>query len=629
MAYSLILDTKFKPFSYAEMLAPVQAATTAHQALEDEYGALSTLAGQWENKANKTTDPKTYRMYKQYSDALQDRADTLLKEGLTMSSRRSLLDMKSRYSKEILPIEEAFKRRDELAKEQRTLYGQDPTKRFQRYASQTSLDDFVSNPSWDYGASYSGALLTKQVADAVESYKNAMTSVSGMRSIGLPFQYQQRIQNGATPEQVMQAIYKEAKDGDPTAVKFLRGVRDQVMASSGVAKWADRPTYNELLSFANQGLYKAIGTTQLKDYTDTFGLQDTLAAREAARREAAQIRAEQRAENREAAQKNLEQRIANGNIPIDVHTLVSPSVTNDNTTKTIHNKLTSLLGINVNNYRAATNNAFETTIHYGSDARNYSNISVSIKTWKDGYLVPMETNLKAMPKDFGSQEAWEKAVKAYYGQIDTLKKSLGITAKQPTITDFVDAYKKLERGEAPNKALAMQALRLPFKDDLGVLNNITTLTETSGGNTTIRKIDSFDNEGNINVGEYAKKETFIDDNGKAKGQVAFFSPPNDNSNGIIMKHNGEYYYVPNSSLGSLPEGNKVNIPELQSAVKEKQRIINDYGEEFYYTSVVGGALDDKINNSGAAYIRTMANAMNWQLNSPTYDVLLKSENSNP
>ena len=50
--YSLVLDTKFKPFSYAEMLAPVAAATQAHQALEEEYGNLSVKADIWENMAN-------------------------------------------------------------------------------------------------------------------------------------------------------------------------------------------------------------------------------------------------------------------------------------------------------------------------------------------------------------------------------------------------------------------------------------------------------------------------------------------------------------------------------------------------------------------------------------------------
>lgn len=103
-------------------------------------------------------------MYKGYSDDLRDRADTLLREGLNASSRKGMLDMRARYSKEIAPIEAAYKRREELAAEQRKAYAANPTLRYERYANAMSLDDFIKNPSLDYGRSYSGALLTQQVA---------------------------------------------------------------------------------------------------------------------------------------------------------------------------------------------------------------------------------------------------------------------------------------------------------------------------------------------------------------------------------------------------------------------------------------------------------------------------------
>lgn len=115
--YSLILDTKFKPFSYAEMLAPVAAATQAHQAIEEEYGNLAAKANVWEEMANEQTDPYAYKMYKAYSDDLKARTEQLMKYGLNASSRRGMLDMRARYSKEIVPIEAAYKRRGELAAE--------------------------------------------------------------------------------------------------------------------------------------------------------------------------------------------------------------------------------------------------------------------------------------------------------------------------------------------------------------------------------------------------------------------------------------------------------------------------------------------------------------------------------
>lgn len=280
--YSLVLNTKFRPFSYQEMLAPVTAATQAHQAIEEEYGNLSAKASVWEEMANEQTDPYAYRMYKTYSNDLAERADQLMKYGLNPISRRGMLDMRSRYNKEITPIEAAYKRREELASEQRKAMTSNPTLRYQRMAGTISLDDFIKNPSLDYGKSYSGALLAQQVSQAASNYAKVLTEEGGLEKLGLPYKYKSRIRYGASPEEVLAAINDAALEGHQGAVGFLRGIRDQVMRSSGVMDWADPATLREFTSFANQGLYSALGQTKVNDYTDEFGMKTDLMARRAA-----------------------------------------------------------------------------------------------------------------------------------------------------------------------------------------------------------------------------------------------------------------------------------------------------------------------------------------------------------
>ena len=308
--YSLILDTKFKPFSYAEMLAPVAAATQAHQAIEEEYGNLKTKANVWEGIANEQTDPYAYKLYKTYSDDLEARAEELMKYGLNASSRKGMLDMRARYSKEIIPIENAYKRRKELADEQREALKQNPTLRYQRMARTMSLDDFIKNPSLDYGESYSGALLTQQVSQAAANYAKVLTQEGKLEKLGLPFQYKQKLQHGATPEQVLAVINEAAKNGEPAAVSFLRGIRDQVLKSSGVASWADDRTMKEFEAYANQGLYSALGQAEIKDYTDQAGLakyKADLDDRNNARQFARQLAAK-----KQEGENELKQRIALG-----------------------------------------------------------------------------------------------------------------------------------------------------------------------------------------------------------------------------------------------------------------------------------------------------------------------------
>lgn len=274
---ALILNTKYNPFTYQEMLAPVLAATQAHQALEAEATDLATRASIWDGMADEQKDPETYKRYKAFANALQQQIDDLARNGLSNSSRKGLLSMKTRYAKDIVPIEQAYKRREELAKEQRAALANNPTLRYQRMMGQTSLDDFINDSSLDYGQSYSGALLTKQVSDIMSDLSKTLQkeNIGKLQSIGLPYQYQQLIQKGFTPSQVMMAMM-EGSNSDPETVKFLRSIVDEVLQSSGVYKWADPTTMAEFRAFANQGLYRGIGEISLQAFKDDYSMQRSL-----------------------------------------------------------------------------------------------------------------------------------------------------------------------------------------------------------------------------------------------------------------------------------------------------------------------------------------------------------------
>lgn len=321
--YSLVLNTKFNPFSYQEMLAPVMAATQAHQALESEYGDLATKASVWERMANEQTDPEAYRMYKTYSEDLENMAEQLARTGLDPTSRRNMMGMKARYSSEILPIETAYKRREELAAEQRKAMVQNHTLRYQRMASQMSLDDFIRNPSLDYGKSYSGALLTQQVNQAAANLQRALTDKGQLQKIGLPYQYERMLQYGATPSQVLAAMAEQAQN-EPETATFLRSIVDNVMRSSGVEDWADPATLREFRAFANQGLYGAIGQAKPDNFIDQAGLAqfkadlDGINAIRAERRKAARTEEEDKAKRLRMYRNNTsrlfsESEVANAN----------------------------------------------------------------------------------------------------------------------------------------------------------------------------------------------------------------------------------------------------------------------------------------------------------------------------
>ena len=165
----IVINSKFKPFSYAEMLQPVQMATLAHQEVENEYADLATKANVWDEMANEQTDPYAYKMYKNYANNLKEQADKLAKEGLNASSRKDMLNMRTRYAKEITPIEQAYAARQKQTEQQQQALLQDPTLMLSRRAATTSLDDYIRNPQLAYEA-YSGKLITAQAASAASAF---------------------------------------------------------------------------------------------------------------------------------------------------------------------------------------------------------------------------------------------------------------------------------------------------------------------------------------------------------------------------------------------------------------------------------------------------------------------------
>lgn len=281
----IVINSKFKPFSYAEMLQPVQMATLAHQEVENEYAELATKANVWDEMANEQTDPYAYKMYKTYSNDLEEQAGQLAREGLTPASRQNMLRMKQRYSSDIVPIEQAYKRRQELIDEQRKLLAQDNTLMFDRNASMLSLDDLIKNPQLTY-QSYSGATLAKQVGTAAQNLAKKMRDNPRKWESILHGQYfETMMRKGYTPEEIILA-----SSNDPNAPKELRDIVENAVASSNIASWGDKTLLDRAYEYAGQGLWNAVGETQYQIQSNKaydYAMQDQLARNKEARARAA------------------------------------------------------------------------------------------------------------------------------------------------------------------------------------------------------------------------------------------------------------------------------------------------------------------------------------------------------
>ena len=287
--YSLVIDITFQPFSFERYIQPYQIYDQAYREVEDNLSDLETEAGQWDKLANETTDPETHATYRKYADDLRKQADKLSTYGLNPQSRRGMLNMRRRFSSEIVPIVKAYERRRQLADEQRQRNA-DGTLRFSTDFSKVSLDDMIANPELSYSTVSGHEVMERasQMFSKLAAVVNKEPSVS--KRDDLKGYLQILRQSGYDPEVALQEYGAKM----PAEIKK---VYDNIDKS-----FANEPAYSKEWghSWIGQGAYNAIGTKAYEIMDDKMVMSAAQAA--ADRREGQRI-AEQTRANK--AQENI------------------------------------------------------------------------------------------------------------------------------------------------------------------------------------------------------------------------------------------------------------------------------------------------------------------------------------
>lgn len=266
--YSLAVNSKFQPFSFDRYLQPYQIYGQNYKEIEEQYTDLSTKAGIWNGLANEQTDPHTYKMYKTYANDLENQASQLASEGLNAVSRKNMLNMRARYSKEIIPIEQAYKARAEEAAEQ--YKGRAAGMVYEGDASTASLDRYLNNPSIRFNQ-----------ANSQEGFKRVATTASALSKGLRDYRNGKRLdpyvktwlqEHGYKDTDVAKAINDIQRlingDTDVDTNGVLNSILQDELNVSGVGKWSGKAAVMDYFSRVAPALYQAVGQTQVSPYED-------------------------------------------------------------------------------------------------------------------------------------------------------------------------------------------------------------------------------------------------------------------------------------------------------------------------------------------------------------------------
>ena len=264
--YSLTVNSTFNPYSLQELLPIYQANAQAQYQAEEAFSQLQMKADQWEKLANNAQDADVYNTYKAYSNQLKAAADDILNNGINTASRRNLMNMRAQYASNIIPIEEAYNKRQQQAQvlwqarlQDPTLIAQDP--------SELGLSYYMKNPTYT-PQSYSGKLLTAQSAQAAQNLAKTLSSYGKGEPID---SYTNTFiqKHGLTRNDIQKYL-----NGETTATnKVLGAIYQQVYDSSQIGNWANENQRRQAANFIKQGMWSAIGQ-------DTVQAMENFEARE-------------------------------------------------------------------------------------------------------------------------------------------------------------------------------------------------------------------------------------------------------------------------------------------------------------------------------------------------------------
>lgn len=278
-AYDQLQYAQYKPLSMQEIWAPAAQMREQHDKLQEEYAQQEQQGGLSLLGIDPVKDKAAYDIQQNYIAKTKAAADELATKGFIDSGRRrGLMEIKSLYSNQVVPLQNQLKLRQERAEELRKIQLQDPTFRATANPNDVDLMTGLKNPNAFNYDGVSGNQLYSSVSKKAEQLGKVVSQEHPeLIKSGIFANYFTAIQNGASLSQIDQAM-KISGQYDPAKVdkmtRLLHDVVGSTMNEFGVnSKFANnQKVQDELWQIAAQGLYSAAGTKQFGQIQDDMAL---------------------------------------------------------------------------------------------------------------------------------------------------------------------------------------------------------------------------------------------------------------------------------------------------------------------------------------------------------------------
>lgn len=272
----------FKLPSLQEMMIAPQYLTQEHEKMEDAFMQNQALAADAATRFQPGVDDAAIQANQQFQSSVEADINDLSKNGLTPGIRRRLLQRKSDFTNNILPLNKAAIDREQWAKAAKEAQLRNPSLII-KDPMQVGLDRWIADPTSHELNPISGQEVYERTRqEMIPISKYISQNLPQLAKTGIPFQYFTKAQSGVTAEEIASLMGRQYKDIDPNLLSplanLIKNAADRVVRSTGVYDYygADSNEARRVNEYAASAFNHALGTKSFGNMSDRYGMEMSL-----------------------------------------------------------------------------------------------------------------------------------------------------------------------------------------------------------------------------------------------------------------------------------------------------------------------------------------------------------------
>lgn len=277
-AYDKITYGEFKLPSLQELMVAPMYMQQLHNKAEEEFLQNQALAADAATRFQPGIDDAAIQANQQFQSSVQADIYDLSKNGLTPGVRRRLIQRKTDFTNNILPLNKAAVDREQWAKAAKEAQLRNPSLII-KDPMQVGLDRWIADPTSHELNPISGQEIYERTRqEMVPISKYISQNFPELSKTGIPYKYWAMTQAGATPEDIALALNKDlGVDLAKTAplAYLIRDAANRVISSTGVYDYygADSAEAQRAWEYAASAFNTALGASKVEGISDDFSMR--------------------------------------------------------------------------------------------------------------------------------------------------------------------------------------------------------------------------------------------------------------------------------------------------------------------------------------------------------------------